>query len=93
MNDAPAPLIDSATLERLERNFGRALLTTRWLVAPIYLGLLASVVLLGVKFVQKFIEGVRHVLHVTTTEEMLDILQLVDIALVANLVLVVAFAG
>lgn len=88
-----APRVDDALVERLERHLGHALLTTRWLMAPIYLGLLASVILLTVKFVQKFFEGVRDLLAVSATEEMLTVLQLVDIALVANLVLIVVFAG
>jgi uncharacterized protein (TIGR00645 family) len=88
-----APRIDDALVARLERNLGRALLTTRWLLAPIYLGLLASVVLLAVKFVQKFVQGVHGLLAVSATDEMLNVLQLVDIALVANLVLTVVFAG
>ncbi len=88
-----APRVDDALVERLERNLGRVLLTTRWLVAPIYLGLLASVVLLAVKFVQKFVEGAHGLLEMSATEEMLNVLQLVDIALVANLVLIVVFAG
>ncbi len=93
MNDRITPRIDDALAERLQRNLGRALLTTRWLVAPIYIGLLASLILLTIKFVQKFIEGVRELLAISLTETMLVVLQLVDIALVANLVLVVVFAG
>jgi uncharacterized protein (TIGR00645 family) len=86
-------LIDPALAERLERNLGRVLLATRWLMAPIYVGLLASVVLLAIKFVQKFFLGLHTLLSDSATEEMLGVLQLVDIALVANLVLTVVFAG
>ena len=93
MNDRIIPRIDDALAERLQRNLGRALLTTRWLVAPIYVGLLASLVLLTIKFIQNFIEGVRGLFVLSTTETMLEVLQLVDIALVANLVLIVVFAG
>lgn len=88
-----AQRVDDALAQRLERNLGRALLTTRWLLAPIYLGLLASVILLAIKFVQKFVQGVQGLLAISATEEMLNVLQLVDIALVANLVLTVVFAG
>jgi uncharacterized protein (TIGR00645 family) len=93
MNDQPKALIDDALAERLERNLGRVLFTTRWLMAPIYVGLLASLVLLAVKFIQKLIEAIRGFLPLSATEEMLVVLQLVDIALVANLVLIVMFAG
>jgi len=93
LNNRTGALIDPALAERLERNLGRILLATRWLMAPIYVGLLASVVLLAFKFVQKFAQGLRTLLADSATEEMLGVLQLVDIALVANLVLTVVFAG
>jgi uncharacterized protein (TIGR00645 family) len=93
LSDRTGALIDSAIAERLERNLGRVLLATRWLMAPIYVGLLASVALLAVKFVQKFVAGLRTLLIDTPAQEMLSVLQLVDIALVANLVLTVVFAG
>ncbi|HEY6432541.1 MAG TPA: YqhA family protein [Acetobacteraceae bacterium] len=93
MNDAPTRLISDAALRRLERSLGRVVFATRWLMAPIYVGLLASLVLLALKFVQKLIQAIRDFLPLSTTEEMLVVLQLVDIALVANLVLIVMFAG
>ena len=93
LSNRTSALIDPALAERLERNLGRVLLATRWLMAPIYVGLLASVVLLAIKFVQKFAQGLRTLLVDSATEEMLGVLQLVDIALVANLVLTVVFAG
>jgi uncharacterized protein (TIGR00645 family) len=79
--------------EAAERSFGRLLLAARWLLAPIYLGLLACVILLIVKFVQDFVNSVHGLLAMSATEVILDVLQLVDIALVANLVLIVVFAG
>ena len=87
------PPIDDALAARFERSLGRALLATRWLLAPIVFGLLGSLILLSVTFVQKFVEGVRGLLSASAIEEMLDVLQLVDLALLANLVLIVAFAG
>jgi uncharacterized protein (TIGR00645 family) len=93
LSNRTGALIDPALADRLERNLGRVLLATRWLMAPIYVGLLASVVLLAIKFVQKFAVGLRTLLSDSVTEEMLSVLQLIDIALVANLVLTVVFAG
>lgn len=93
LSNRTSALIDPALAERLERNLGRVLLATRWLMAPIYVGLLASVVLLAFKFLQKFVLSLSTLLSDSATEEMLGVLQLVDIALVANLVLTVVFAG
>lgn len=93
LSNRTSALIDPALAERLERNLGRVLLATRWLMAPIYVGLLASVVLLAFKFLQKFVLSLSTLLSDSATEEMLGVLQLIDIALVANLVLTVVFAG
>jgi Uncharacterized protein family, UPF0114 len=83
----PAPLADAAIEERLRRNFGRA----RWFLAPIYFGLLATLLVLAVKFVQKLIELAGDFLYDSSTETVVDVLQLVDVALVGNLVLLVIF--
>ena len=93
MNTRPAPVADAALEERLRRNFGRVVFTTRWLLAPIYLGLLATQLVLAIKFVQKMIELAKSFLQESATETIVAVLQLVDIALVANLVLLVMFFG
>ena len=103
MGDAllPPETAARATAERLadaadgspQQSLGRLLWTGRWLLALIYLGLLASVVLLAVKFVQNFINSVHGLLAMSSNEAILAVLQLVDITLVANLVLILVFAG
>lgn len=93
MTELPRPLIDDAVVERLERNLGRAFFATRWLVAPIYIGLFLAVVLIAVKFIQQLILALRGFLQLSTAEAIMAVLQLVDLALVANLVLIVMFAG
>jgi uncharacterized protein (TIGR00645 family) len=93
MTSRPAPLASQELEERLRRNFGRVVFTTRWLLAPIYFGLLATLLVLAVKFVEKLVDLVRSFLHDTSAETIIDVLQLVDLALVANLVLLVMFSG
>lgn len=72
---------------------GRVVYAARWLMAPIYVGLLVSLVLLMVKFVQKLWKLAPQVLQVSGHELVLAVLGLVDLSLVANLVLIVALAG
>ena len=85
------PLADGPTED--PHPLGRALFAMRWLLVPIYLGLLVALLLLAAKFVQKLVVTVRTILSLSSTETMLAILQLVDISLVANLVLIVMFSG
>ena len=76
-----------------ERLIERTLFASRWLLAPIQLGLIAGLVVLLIKFVQKTVDLVSHVLTTGGDDAILGVLALVDLALSAGLVLMVMFAG
>jgi len=65
----------------------------RWIMAPIYLGLLLSLLLLAEKTIQKLIEAVPGLLTASTGDTILTVLTLVDLSLVGNLVVIVLFSG
>lgn len=89
-----APLPGTEGLEeRIRRNVGRVMFTARWIMAPIYLGLLVALVLVVVKFVQKLVQAVPGFLTLSSNEAIFLILTFVDLSLVANLVVIVIFAG
>jgi uncharacterized protein (TIGR00645 family) len=92
MSDSPTPAIH-AIEARIRRNIGRVMFAARWLVAPIYLGLLVVLALVAVKFVQKLVTTVPMVLGMASNDVILVALTLVDLSLVANLVVIVIFAG
>ncbi len=79
--------------ERIRRNVGRTMFAARWIMAPIYLGLLVALVLVVVKFVQKLVFALPGFLALPTEEAIFLVLTLVDLSLVANLVVIVMFAG
>ena len=66
---------------------------SRWLLVPFYLGLVGGIALLLVKFAKAFFTLVPTVFYGDGGEALLGILSLVDIALVANLLLIIIFAG
>lgn len=78
---------------RVTHNVGRLMLGARYLMAPIYLGLVIAVILILVKFAQKLIAFIPDVLASSTDDTILKVLSLVDLSLVANLVLIVILAG
>lgn len=82
-----------ATSERMIHHLGRIMLLARWLMAPIYLGLLVALLLVLAKFVQKLILFFPKVLDASTNDTILAVLSLVDLSLVANLMLIVVLAG
>ena len=92
MSESPMPAIH-AIEARVRRNMGRVLFAARWLVAPIYGGLLVVLAMIAVKFVQDLVTEVPLVLRMTTGDLILAALTLVDLSLVANLVVIVIFAG
>jgi|SRR5271165_3631508 len=80
-------------IERVRTNMGRAMLAVRWLVAPLYLGLIGALILDAIKFVQKLVLSFRRVFEMDDSETILAALTLIDLVLVANLVVIVMFAG
>jgi uncharacterized protein (TIGR00645 family) len=92
MTDTPS--LDISVLEaRIRRNVGRMMFATRWVMAPIYLGLLVVLALVAVKFAQKLILAIPGFMALDTSDTILIALTLVDLSLVANLVVIVIFAG
>lgn len=82
-----------STSLRLVRLLERSVLLARWLMVPFYLGLLASLVLLLVKFFQALGAALFGALRESTSDALINVLKLVDISLAANLVVLVVFAG
>jgi uncharacterized protein (TIGR00645 family) len=80
-------------MEMLEKAIETTLFKSRWLLVPLYLGLVLSLVMLMVKFIQEFVHIIPHMLEVSGTELILQILSLVDIVLIANLMLMIIFSG
>jgi uncharacterized protein (TIGR00645 family) len=77
----------------MARLFERILFATRWLLAPIYLGMALALVALGVKFFQEIWHIMTHITSIPEADLILTVLALVDLALVASLVVMVMFAG
>ncbi len=69
------------------------LFTGRWLMAPVYVGLLVVLGAIVVKFVEELVHTVPEVLHLEERDLVMFTLSLVDLALLGNLVLMVAFVG
>ena len=77
----------------IERWLEKILFSSRWLLAPIYLGLIVGIVALVVKDVQHLIHIVPNILSSSESDLVLDILGLIDLSLTASLVIIVIFSG
>lgn len=69
------------------------LFRARWLLAPLYLGLVGALALLSYRFILEFIALVRDVSGMDSKVFILALLALLDLTLLANLILMVIFAG
>lgn len=80
-------------LKPLEKFLESIVFAGRWLLAPMYLGLVGGLLLLLVKFTQEFVHIVQGVFGAEEREVVLSLLTLIDITLVANLLVIVIFSG
>jgi uncharacterized protein (TIGR00645 family) len=80
-------------VKRIETSLEHVIFASRWLLAPIYVGLVVALALLVIKFVQALWHTLGHILEVSESQAILDVLALVDLSLAANLILIVVFAG
>ena len=80
-------------MKQLEHTLESLIFGSRWLLAPFYLGLVLTLGLLLVKFAKEFIHFVPLVFTGEGTEIIIGILSLVDVVMVANLIIIIVFAG
>ena len=81
------------TLQRLETVIAGLLIASRWLMAPLYLGLIASLIVVGVEFFEELAHTVADFASLDADAVILATLKLIDLVLVANLVLIMISAG
>ena len=78
---------------RLVNAIERGIFASRWLLAPLYLGLSISLLLLLLKFVEGMLELALKIDIEDTNKLITGILALIDLSLMGNLVVMVMFAG
>ena len=78
---------------KLEIVVEKALFASRWILAPIFLGLSLGLIALGIKFFQEAFHVVSHALVLEEADLVLTVLAMIDIALVGSLIVMVMFSG
>jgi uncharacterized protein (TIGR00645 family) len=69
------------------------LIGSRWLMAPLYLGLIAALIVIGVEFFEELIHAIVGFTKLDADGTILGVLKLIDLVLIANLVLIMITAG
>ncbi len=77
----------------MERLIERSLFASRWMMAPMYLGLALALVILVWMFAVELWHLVTILPAMTVNDAVLGVLALIDLSLAANLLLIVIFSG
>ena len=80
-------------MEKLTNAIEIVLFRARFILAPLYLGLVGALVLLCWRFIVEFYNITQHIGEATAQTFTLELLALLDLTLLANLILMVIFAG
>ncbi len=83
----------NSPIGKLERALESLLFASRWLLAPLYLGMIVAVGLILMVFLRELIEQLTHVSTLDAEGAILLALSLIDLSLTANLLLIVIFSG
>ena len=87
------PAVEDNNEFHIEEIVEKVLFGGRWLLAPLYVGLLLSLVPLIYRFFIEFIHLMEGVATLKMQEITLKILELLDVVLLGNLIIIVIFAG
>jgi uncharacterized protein (TIGR00645 family) len=77
----------------IERPLERFLFSSRWLLAPFYLGLVVTLPIMLLKALKELAHLVTHAWTATESEIILGVLTFVDLTLMASLIVIVILSG
>jgi uncharacterized protein (TIGR00645 family) len=93
MSQMTRPQDDPQRPTLLERALVRTIFASRWFLAPFYLGLSIALIVLLVEFARGIVHLVAGLAAAGHDEVVIGVLSLIEQSLMANLVLMVMFAG
>jgi uncharacterized protein (TIGR00645 family) len=77
----------------MERLVERVLFASRWLLAPVYLGMSLALIALGIKFFTEIYHLLHNIMTIAEADMVLAVLALIDMVLVGSLIVMVMFSG
>lgn len=93
VDQSPGVRRKPAAVNWLENASESFLFGSRWLLAPMYIGLVVGLVIVLIKFFQGLWALALGAIEATPHDIVLELLGLLDLALLGNLILIVIFAG
>jgi uncharacterized protein (TIGR00645 family) len=77
----------------MERTVEKLLFASRWILAPVYLGMSLALVALGIKFFMELFHLLTTIVGMGEADLVLMLLAMVDMVLVGSLIIMVMFSG
>ena len=77
----------------LESLIERTLFASRWILAPVYLGLSLALLALGIRFFIEIAHVLGAIMTISESDLVLTLLSLIDLVLVGSLIVMVMFSG
>jgi uncharacterized protein (TIGR00645 family) len=77
----------------LESLIERTLFASRWILAPVYLGLSLALLALGIRFFIEIAHVLGAIMTISESDMVLTLLSLIDLVLVGSLIVMVMFSG
>lgn len=80
-------------MKSLEHKLELLMFNSRWLLAPFYVGLILGIFILLIKFAKEFFGLASRTFTADGNEIIIGILTLIDVVMIANLLIIIIFAG
>ena len=80
-------------MKAIEKALENTLFASRWLMAPVYFGLVIAMAVLVFKFSKELLSMILHIGSADSGEIIVGVLTLVDVALIMNLLIIIIFSG
>lgn len=84
---------DQKASAKVEHGLEGLIYASRWLMAPLYLGLAGALAILVITFFRELVVAIPGLYEMEEKEIILLVLSLIDISLAGNLVLIILFSG
>jgi uncharacterized protein (TIGR00645 family) len=81
------------TPRQIEQAIEKMMYASRWVLAPVYLGMSLALFALAIKFFQELFHFLPMILEFNESELILKLLTLIDLTLVGSLTIIVMFSG
>ncbi len=77
----------------IRNQINRVIFISRWLQAPMYLGLIFILAAYAYRFILALLELITHLHASSDSQMMLEVLELIDVVMIANLLIMVIMGG